>query len=132
MMLLIIRGRLESATPNGGRTGFFNSGFLQQGDFDCGEEPLTWVLDPTSGANLPSSTRIVKSLIEVEAFALRAEDLKLVATQFIPMHSLQVQHTFHFYSQQWRTWAACFIQAAWRRYHKKKNEYLLHKEENKI
>lgn len=131
MMLFIIRGRLESTTTNGGRTGFFNSGFLHQGDF-CGEELLTWALDPKAGANLPSSTRTVKSLIEVEAFALRAEDLKFVATQFRRLHSRQVQHTFRFYSQQWRTWAACFIQAAWRRYYKKKNEYLLHKEENKF
>lgn len=131
MMLFIIRGRLESATTNGGRTGFFNSGLLQQGDF-CGEELLTWALDPKSGANLPSSTRTVKSLIEVEAFALRAEDLKFVASQFRRLHSRQVQHTFRFYSQQWRTWAACFIQAAWRRYYRKKNEYLRHKEENKF
>lgn len=131
MMLFIIRGRLESVTTNGGRTGFFNSGLLQQGDF-CGEELLTWALDPNSGANLPSSTRTVKSLIEVEAFSLRAEDLKFVATQFRRLHSRQVQHTFRFYSQQWRTWAACFIQAAWRRYYRRKNEYLRRKEESKF
>ncbi|KAK7275357.1 hypothetical protein RIF29_16472 [Crotalaria pallida] len=29
---------------------------------------------------------------------------------------------FWFYSQQWRTWAAYFIQAVWRRYWKKKTE----------
>ncbi|KAG8070430.1 hypothetical protein GUJ93_ZPchr0006g42261 [Zizania palustris] len=37
----------------------------------CGEELLTWALDPTSASNLPSSTRTVKTLSEVEAFALR-------------------------------------------------------------
>ncbi|KVH88857.1 Cyclic nucleotide-binding domain-containing protein [Cynara cardunculus var. scolymus] len=62
-MLFIIRGRLESATTDGGRSGFFNSGFLKEGDF-CGEELLTWALDPKSGANLPSSTRTVKALRE--------------------------------------------------------------------
>jgi len=31
-----------------------------------------------------------------------------------------VQLLFRFYSHQWRTWAACFIQAAWRRYKKRK------------
>ena len=32
-----------------------------------------------------------------------------------------IQQCFsRFYSLQWRTWAACFIQAAWRRYRKKK------------
>ncbi|KAJ9550926.1 hypothetical protein OSB04_014971 [Centaurea solstitialis] len=73
-MLFIIRGRLESATTDGGRSGFFNSGFLKEGDF-CGEELLTWALDPKSGANLPSSTRTVKALREVEAFALPADEL---------------------------------------------------------
>ncbi|XP_024967206.1 probable cyclic nucleotide-gated ion channel 5 isoform X1 [Cynara cardunculus var. scolymus] len=118
-MLFIIRGRLESVTTNGGRSGFFNRSLLKEGDF-CGEELLTWALDPKSGANLPSSTRTVKALREVEAFALPADELKFVASQFRRLHSRQVQHTFRFYSQQWRTWAACFVQAAWRRYSKRK------------
>nr|XP_043624656.1 probable cyclic nucleotide-gated ion channel 5 [Erigeron canadensis] len=118
-MLFIIRGRLESVTTDGGRTGFFNRSLLKEGDF-CGEELLTWALDPKSGANLPSSTRTVKALREVEAFALPADELKFVAGQFRRLHSRQVQHTFRFYSQQWRTWAACFIQAAWRRHCKRK------------
>ncbi|KDP38683.1 hypothetical protein JCGZ_04036 [Jatropha curcas] len=118
-MLFIIRGRLESVTTDGGRSGFFNRSLLKEGDF-CGEELLTWALDPKSGANLPSSTRTVKALTEVEAFALTADELKFVASQFRRLHSRQVQHTFRFYSQQWRTWAACFIQAAWRRYSKRK------------
>lgn len=113
-MLLIIRGSLESITTDGGRTGFFNRGLLKEGDF-CGEELLTWALDPKSMTNLPSSTRTVRALTEVEAFALKAEELKFVASQFRRLHSRQVQHTFRFYSQQWRTWAACFIQATWRR-----------------
>ncbi|CAM8959946.1 unnamed protein product [Rhodiola kirilowii] len=118
-MLFIIRGRLESVTTDGGRSGFFNRSLLKEGDF-CGEELLTWALDPRSGSNLPSSTRTVKAITEVEAFALIAEELKFVASQFRRLHSRQVQHTFRFYSQQWRTWAACFIQAAWRRYSKRK------------
>ncbi|KAK2412753.1 cyclic nucleotide-gated channel [Trifolium repens] len=127
-MLFIIRGRLESVTTDGGRSGFFNRGFLKEADF-CGEELLTWALDPKSGSNLPSSTRTVKALTEVETFALTADELKFVASQFRRLHSRQVQHTFRFYSQQWRTWAACFIQAAWRRYCKKKIMKLRQKEE---
>lgn len=127
-MLFIIRGRLESVTTDGGRSGFFNRGFLKEADF-CGEELLTWALDPRSGSNLPTSTRTVKALTEVEAFALTADELKFVASQFRRLHSRQVQHTFRFYSQQWRTWAACFIQAAWRRYCKKKILKLRQKEE---
>ncbi|PON89303.1 cAMP-dependent protein kinase regulatory subunit [Trema orientale] len=118
-MLFIIRGRLESVTTDGGRSGFFNRGLLKEGDF-CGEELLTWALDPKAGSNLPSSTRTVNALTEVEAFALEAEELKFVASQFRRLHSRQVQHTFRFYSQQWRTWAAIFIQAAWRRYARRK------------
>lgn len=127
-MLFIIRGRLESVTTDGGRSGFFNRSLLKEGDF-CGEELLTWALDPKSGSNLPSSTRTVKALTEVEAFALTADELKFVASQFRRLHSRQVQHTFRFYSQQWRTWAAIFIQAAWRRYTKRKLMELQRKEE---
>lgn len=127
-MLFIIRGRLESVTTDGGRSGFFNRTFLEGGDF-CGDELLTWALDPKSGSNLPSSTRTVKALKEVEAFALVAEELKFVASQFRRLHSRQVQHTFRFYSQQWRTWAARFIQAAWRRYCKRKIMEIRRKEE---
>lgn len=118
-MLFIIRGRLDSSTTNGGRTGFFNSITLRPGDF-CGEELLSWALLPKSTLNLPSSTRTVRALNEVEGFALRAEDLKFVANQFRRLHSKKLQHTFRYYSHHWRTWAACFIQAAWRRYKKRK------------
>ncbi|KAL6847128.1 hypothetical protein ACP4OV_022981 [Aristida adscensionis] len=118
-MLFIIRGRLESSTTDGGRTGFYNRGLLKEGDF-CGEELLTWALDPKAGANFPLSTRTVRAISEVEAFALRADELKFVAGQFRRLHSKQLQQTFRFYSQQWRTWASCFIQAAWRRYLKRK------------
>ncbi|EPS58653.1 hypothetical protein M569_16159, partial [Genlisea aurea] len=118
-MLFIIRGRLESVTTDGGRSGFFNRGFLKEGDF-CGEELLTWALDPKSGSNFPPSTRTVQALTEVEAFALIAEELKFITSQFRRIHSRQVQQTFRFYSQQWRTWAATYIQAAWRRYARRK------------
>ncbi|WCJ42421.1 cyclic nucleotide-gated channel 17 [Euphorbia peplus] len=120
-MLFIIRGRLDSSTTNGGRTGFFNSITLKPGDF-CGEELLAWALHPKSSLNLPSSTRTVRTLNEVEAFALRAEDLKFVANQFRRLHSKKLQHTFRYHSHHWRTWAACFIQAAWRRHKKRMME----------
>ncbi|KAJ4959068.1 hypothetical protein NE237_026179 [Protea cynaroides] len=118
-MLFIIRGKLESSTTNGGKTGFFNSITLKPGDF-CGEELLAWALLPNSTVNLPSSTRTVRALTQVEAFALQAEDLKFVANQFRHLDSKKLQHTFRFYSHHWRTWAACFIQAAWRQYKRRK------------
>ncbi|KAI3869099.1 hypothetical protein MKX03_005041 [Papaver bracteatum] len=130
-MLFIGRGDLLSTTTNGGRKGFFNSECLRAGDF-CGEELFTWALDPHSTTNLPISTRTVRALSEVEGFTLVSDNLKYVASKFRRIHSKQLQHTFRFYSQQWRTWAACFIQAAWRRYHKKKLEESLREEENKL
>ena len=128
-MLFIIRGHLDSYTTNGGRTGFFNSCRIGPGDF-CGEELLTWALDPRPSVILPSSTRAVKAISEVEAFALRAEDLKFVASQFRRLHSKQLRQKFRFYSHHWRTWAACFIQAAWRRFKKRKEAAELRAKEN--
>ncbi|RCV07394.1 hypothetical protein SEVIR_1G245600v4 [Setaria viridis] len=118
-MLFIIRGYLDSYTTQGGRSGFFNSCRIGAGEF-CGEELLTWALDPRPAASLPLSTRTVRAVSEVEAFALVADDLRFVASQFRRLHSAQIRHRFRFYSHQWRTWAACFIQAAWRRHKRRR------------
>ncbi|XP_020261026.1 cyclic nucleotide-gated ion channel 18-like isoform X1 [Asparagus officinalis] len=128
-MLFIIRGTLESSTTNGGRSGFFNSITLRPGDF-CGEELLTWALMPNPNVNYPLSTRTVRALDEVEAFSLQAEDLRFVSSQFRRLHSKKLQHAFRYYSHQWRTWGSCFIQAAWRRYKKRKLGRELAKQES--
>ncbi|KAE8723956.1 putative methyltransferase PMT14 [Hibiscus syriacus] len=100
-MLFIIRGEVESSTTNGGRIGFYNSITLGPGDF-CGEELLTWALIPNSDSflNLPLSTRTVKSITEI---------------LFPPMEV---------------SWGACFIEAAWRRYKRRKLAIELAKQEN--
>ncbi|KAH9731596.1 Cyclic nucleotide-gated ion channel 1 [Citrus sinensis] len=126
-MLFVMRGNLVSTTTYGGRTGFFNAVYLKAGDF-CGEALLTWALDPQSSSNRPLSTRTVQALTEVEAFSLMADDLKSVASQFRRLHSKQLQHAF----RQWRTWAACFIQAAWRRHSKKKLAQSLQEAEDRL
>ncbi|KAG6629437.1 hypothetical protein CIPAW_14G084600 [Carya illinoinensis] len=87
----------------------------------CGEELVTWALDSRSSPVLPSSTRTIKAITEVEAFAIEAEDLKFVAAQYRKLRSKLLRHKFRFYSQQWSTWAACFLQIAWRRYKKRKD-----------
>ncbi|KAF3647596.1 putative cyclic nucleotide-gated ion channel 10 [Capsicum annuum] len=92
----------------------------------------TWALDPHSSTNLPISTRTAQALSEVEAFALVADDLKFVASQFRRLHNKQLRHTFRFYSGQWRTWAACFLQAAWRNHCSKKVEESLREEESRL
>ncbi|GLT77012.1 hypothetical protein SLA2020_486380 [Shorea laevis] len=130
-MLFIMRGNLVSTTTNGGITGFFNAVNLKAGDF-CGEALLTWALDPQSSSYPPISTRTVQALSEVEAVALLADDLKFVASQYWCPHSKQLQHIFRFYSVQWKTWAASFIQAAWRRYCRRKFLKLLREEEARL
>ncbi|KAJ3698424.1 hypothetical protein LUZ61_002129 [Rhynchospora tenuis] len=114
-MLLIIRGTLESSPSDGGNNDFYNSIILKPGDF-CGEELLTWALLPRNEIIYPSSTRTIRTLTEVEAFALKAEDLKSVSTRYRRLHSKTLQHKFRFYSHSWRNWAARCIQTAWRRH----------------
>ncbi|KAF7142013.1 hypothetical protein RHSIM_Rhsim06G0037500 [Rhododendron simsii] len=130
-MLFVMDGKLASSTTNGGSIGFFNMEYLECGDFG-GEELLCWALDPHSSTKLPFSTRTVQALSEVEAFVLKADDLKIVASEFRRLYHKQLRGTFRYYSLQWRTWAACFIQAAWRRYRRKKMEVALSKEEKRL
>nr|POE73577.1 isoform 2 of probable cyclic nucleotide-gated ion channel 10 [Quercus suber] len=143
-----MRGNLTTITTNAGEKG--NAGDLKASDF-CGEELFAWALNPRSSTSLPISARTVIAQTEVEAFVLRAADLKFVATQFRRLHSRQFQHIFSqvfklslstfwmiivnilqtkFYSLQWKTWAARRIQAAWRRYHGRKLYKSLHEAED--
>ncbi|GER24648.1 cyclic nucleotide-gated channel 17 [Striga asiatica] len=70
----------------------------------------------------PTSSSLKELWVErkVEAFALRANDLKFVANQFRPLHNKRMRHISLFYSRHWHTWTACFIHAAWRRYKQRK------------
>ncbi|XP_050278801.1 cyclic nucleotide-gated ion channel 1-like isoform X3 [Quercus robur] len=128
-MLFIMRGNLTTITTNAGKKG--NAGDLKAGDF-CGEELFAWALNPRSSTSLPISTRTVIAQTEVEAFVLRAADLKFVASQFRRLHDKQFQHIFRFYSLQWKTWAARRIQAVWRRYHERKLYKSLHEAEDRL
>ncbi|KAG5607062.1 hypothetical protein H5410_028554 [Solanum commersonii] len=93
-MHFLMRGAVSSMTTNGGQNGFFNSVHLKAGDF-CGNELLTWAITPhSSSSRLPVSTRTVKAETDIEAFALTADDLKFVVSQFTRLHSKQLQHTF--------------------------------------
>lgn len=92
-MLFIMRGELVTTTTNGGRSNFFNSSNLKAGDF-CGDELLTWALDPSLSSSLPLSTRTVRPITDVEAFSFKADDFKAVASQFRRLHSKRLRHTF--------------------------------------
>lgn len=94
-MLFITHGELENVTTTRGHTSFHNIGILKPGDF-YGEELLTWVLDPMLANNLPTSTRTIRTLKEVDAFTLSAEDLKFVVGQFQHLHNNQFQYISRF------------------------------------
>lgn len=97
MMLFIMKGTLVTIITYGWKNDS-DKGFLNAGDF-CGEELVQWAMDPTS-TSLPISIRTVKSETEVEAFALKADELKSVASQFHFQHlnskqfQLSVRHVF--------------------------------------
>ncbi|CAA2955870.1 cyclic nucleotide-gated ion channel 1-like [Olea europaea subsp. europaea] len=121
-MLFITRGKSlsESVTTNGEKADFSNSFYYHVGDF-CGEELLAWALDPHSSSNLPISTRTVFANSKAEVFALAADDLKFVVSQFRHLHSSkQMRYIFRYHSLQWWDWAASIIQVEWRYYCRKK------------
>lgn len=79
MMLFIMKGKLATITTYGWKNDSYRTD-LKAGEF-CGEELVPWAMDPQS-TSLPISTRTVKTLTEVEAFALKAKELQSVASQF--------------------------------------------------
>ncbi|XP_057805812.1 cyclic nucleotide-gated ion channel 1-like isoform X2 [Salvia miltiorrhiza] len=85
----------------------------------CGEELLAWALDPnSSSSSLPISTTTLQAINDVEAYCLMPDDLKCVLSQL--RSEEQLHHIIRYSSQQWRSWGACIIQAAWRRYYWRK------------
>ncbi|KAH9606650.1 hypothetical protein KSS87_013085 [Heliosperma pusillum] len=114
-MHFIIRGHLECITVSGDHLGYLDVCHIKSGD-TCGDELLKWALMPQSGAVFPPSLWTVQAMSEVEAFSIGAEDLKFVTAHFRTMHSKKLRKNRKFYSLSWRTWAARFIQATWRRH----------------
>ncbi|XP_020273946.1 probable cyclic nucleotide-gated ion channel 20, chloroplastic [Asparagus officinalis] len=117
-MVFIVRGKVESIGVDGHKAP------LSEGDV-CGEELLTWYLEHSSvhkdGAKVrfPGhrlfSTRTVKCLTNVEAFALRAADLEEVTVLFARfLRNPRVQGAIRYESPYWRNMAAVRIQVAWK------------------
>ncbi|XP_073010183.1 probable cyclic nucleotide-gated ion channel 20, chloroplastic isoform X1 [Typha latifolia] len=117
-MVFIVRGKLENIGADG------SIAPLQEGDV-CGEELLTWYLEHSSvnkeggkirfqGLRL-FSTRTVRCITNVEAFALRAADLEEVTSLFSRfLRNPRVQGAIRYESPYWRNMAATRIQVAWR------------------
>ncbi|XP_070053457.1 probable cyclic nucleotide-gated ion channel 20, chloroplastic isoform X1 [Nicotiana tomentosiformis] len=113
-MVFIIRGKMESIGEDG------NVAFLSEGDA-CGEEFLTWCLEHSSinrdgkKIRIPGhrllSNRLVRCLTNVEAFILRAADLKEVTNLFARFsRSPRVQGAIRYKSPYRRR----PVQVAWR------------------
>nr|AAD23055.1 putative cyclic nucleotide-regulated ion channel protein [Arabidopsis thaliana] len=111
-MLIVTRGKLKSTTGSHEMGVRNNCCDLQDGDI-CGELLF-------NGSRLPTSTRTVMTLTEVEGFILLPDDIKFIASHLNVFQRQKLQRTFRLYSQQWRSWAAFFIQAAWRKHCKRK------------
>ncbi|KAK3415034.1 hypothetical protein EUGRSUZ_H00608 [Eucalyptus grandis] len=121
-MIFIVRGKIESRGEDGVTS-------LCEGDF-CGEELLAWCLESSSvnkdgrkirpPGNWLLSNRTVTCVTNVEAFALRAEDLEEVTRIFARfLRKPRVQGAIRYVSPYWRGLAATRIQVAWR-YKKKR------------
>ncbi|PRQ57816.1 putative potassium channel, voltage-dependent, EAG [Rosa chinensis] len=76
-MLFIVEGLAWTYTTSN----IIDVGTLKRGDY-YGEEVLTWAFQPPSFSGLPISTRTVMSQEKIEAFAIRAGDLKSVVCKF--------------------------------------------------
>ena len=78
-MFFIVQGSAYTyTTSNINNVGKSNE-WLKRGDI-YGQELLTWAFEPPSMSDLPISTRTVMCQEKIEAFVIRASDLKSVAT----------------------------------------------------
>ena len=113
-MLFITQGIAWTYTTNGSVGIICDSKWLERGSF-CGEELLNGAFKSPFLPDIHISTRTVISQEQVEAFAIRANDLKSVVVKFWWHFSEKVTCVSQL--KQWEHLAACSIQAAWRRHH---------------
>lgn len=84
---------------------------LEKGDF-YGNELLSWALKFGLSSEFPISTRVVKSQTKVEAFAIRAKDLKRVVHEFWWIFKSKLGHLHDVeLEEHWEHLAACSLQA---------------------
>lgn len=110
MMLFITQGIAWTYTTSEIDGAETSIKWLKRGD-SYGEELLNWAFKCPSFSHLPISTRTVMSQEKVEAFALRAFDLKSIVSKFW-WHFTRELHQAEL--KQWENLAASSMQAAWR------------------
>lgn len=109
-MLLITQGIAVTYSNVGPSCGCSRNKWLKKGNF-YGEELLNWAFKSPSFPDLPISNRNVIVQEKVEAFAIRASDLKSVFLKFWWLFNREVEVS------QWEHLAASYIQATWRHRH---------------
>ncbi|XP_061998581.1 cyclic nucleotide-gated ion channel 1-like [Rosa rugosa] len=109
-MLLFIQG--TAVTYSHGETSSDSSSnkWLEKGDF-YGDELLNWAFKSPSFSDLPISRTNVIAHEKVEAFAIRAKDLKSICFKFWWFFSREVNAS---QLEQWEHLAASSILATWR------------------
>ncbi|CAN6930656.1 unnamed protein product, partial [Brassica oleracea] len=104
-MLIVMRGELESV-PEYCETSRYSNLQIRLMKGDVWGKLLFWALDPHTSPSLPISNRNVMTLTYVSGFTLSADDLKC-------------------HSKSWRSWAAFYIQAAWKAHCRRKASKIL-------
>jgi cyclic nucleotide gated channel len=108
VMLFVTQGIIWNFTTNNGDR---STKCIEKGSF-YGEELLDWGLERSALpklSDLPISVKTAKTHTKVEAFALMANDLRTIVSRRSTETTSHVQ-------------AASAVQAAFRRFHEKKNE----------
>ncbi|KAJ0255482.1 Ion transport domain-containing protein [Hirschfeldia incana] len=119
-MLFVTRGELEMGTT-------CEQCALWAGDL------LFFVLDPQIHS-LPILKRTVKAATDIEGFTLSADDLEFAASHLKRFHGAKLEHIKHEFrhsSVSSRSWAACYIQEAWRAHCRRKASRILRAEKAK-
>ncbi|XP_021807148.1 cyclic nucleotide-gated ion channel 1-like [Prunus avium] len=105
-MLFITGGTALTYTPIKGGTNVCKC--LEKSDF-YGEELLNWAFKSCVFSELPISTTTLMSQTKVEAFSIRANNLKSIVAQFWFDYRMELPRS------QLEHFAASYIQALWRR-----------------
>lgn len=126
-MLIVTYGELESMTESF-ETSSYSDIQIRLMKGDVWEDLLFWALDPHTSPSLPISNGTVTTLTYVEGLTLSADDLKFLAYHLRRYHSVKLQHikhSFRCHSKSWRSWAAFYIQAAWKAHCRRKASKIL-------